>query len=293
MASSGAVRSRDAAHSRGRAYVGISGWDYPRWRGVFYPPELPRRRWLEHAAARFDSVELNGTFYSLKRPEHFRRWAEAAPEGFVFAVKGSRYITHFKKIDDVDAALANFFASGVLALGAKLGPLLWQLPAALPFEPARVERFLARLPRDTDAAARLARGHDARLEGRAFTERLHRAPLRHALEPRHPSYFRDASYEILAAHDVALVMADTAGRWPTHDVATASFAYVRLHGSTELYASGYTDRELDAWAERVAGCCDRVGDAYVYFDNDAKAHAPGDALRLMQRLEPLRAAIGR
>jgi uncharacterized protein YecE (DUF72 family) len=250
---------------------------------------MPRRCWLAHAARTFDSVELNGTFYSLKRPEHFARWAAAAPDSFVFAVKGGRYITHFKKLHDAHTALANFFASGVLALGPKLGPFLWQLPEALPFDRDRLERFLELLPRDTEAAARLARAHDEKLAGRALTEAAHRGRLRHALEARHVSFFCDALYEMLAAHDVALVSADTAGRWPLSEVPTASFVYIRLHGSRELYASGYTDDELGEWAERVERACWSVGDAYVYFDNDAKAHAPGDALRLMRRLERARA----
>ncbi len=273
---------------KGRAFVGISGFDYPGWKGPFYPPDLPRSKWLAYAGARFDSVELNGTFYSLKRPEHFERWRAATPEGFVFAVKGSRFITHMKKLREVEVPLANFFASGVLALGRKTGPFLWQLPEAYPFDRDRVGPFLSMLPRDTDQAAAMARRHDARLAGRALTRPAAHVPLRHALEARHPSYFGAEARELLEEQGVALVEADTAGRWTLSHAITARFGYVRLHGSEVLYASRYSDRELARWASRVRRICASVGDAYVYFDNDAEAHAPRDAMRLARRLIDVR-----
>jgi uncharacterized protein YecE (DUF72 family) len=286
-------RASAPAPDRPQAYVGISGYDYKPWRGVWYPDALPARRWLEYASRRFDSIELNGTFYSLKSPAVFARWAAETPDdGFVFAVKGSRFVTHNLKLANAEGALANFYASGVLALGRKTGPFLWQLPATYGFDAGRVERFLALLPRDAEAAAALARRHDARLTRGALVERPagDDPPVRyrHAFEVRHPSYFCDAFLDLLRAHGCAFVAADTAGRFPYADARTADFVYVRLHGSTELYASGYTEAELDAWAGRVRAWMSEDGgrDAYVYFDNDAKVHAPFDAERLARRLQP-------
>ena len=225
--------------------IGISGWRYPPWRGVFYPPGLPHRRELEYASRRLNSVEINGSFYSLQRPSSYQRWREETPDGFVFSVKGPRFVTHMKKLAGVETPMANFFASGVLALGAKLGPVLWQLPPSLGFDAGRLERFFALLPRTTGAAAALAERHDERLDGRALTGTDADRPLRHALEVRHRSFERADFIELLSAHDVALVVADTAGKWPMlHDV-TSEFVYVRLHGAEELYVSGYDPPALD------------------------------------------------
>jgi uncharacterized protein YecE (DUF72 family) len=267
----------------GRVLVGISGYDYKPWRGRFYPDELPARRWLEYASRKFDSVELNGTFYSLKSPAVFERWAAEVPDGFTFAVKGGRFITHNLKLRNAEASLGNFFASGVLALGAKTGPFLWQLPGTYRFDAARMDAFMAMLPRTAREAESVALWHDERLRRGALVEASAEVPYRHAFEVRHPSYFHDEFYAILRAHRCALVLADTAGRFPYDEVLTTDFTYVRLHGSTELYASGYTDAELDDWAGRIARWR-TDGDVYVYFDNDAKVHAPFDALRLMARV---------
>lgn len=268
--------------------IGISGYDYPAWRGPFYPPDLPRRSWLRWAASAFDSIELNGTFYSLKTADAFRRWHDETPDGFVFAVKGSRFITHNLKLLNAQTALANFWASGVLALEEKTGPFLWQLPATYRFDHDRVAAFLDLLPRDSRDGERLARRHDDRVRGAALLECVATVPYRHAIEPRHPSYFEPAALAVLREHDCALVVADTAGRFPSSGEMTADFAYVRLHGSRALYASRYDDVELDAWAERIASWASDVAhvprDVYVYFDNDAHAHAPHDARRLAERV---------
>ena len=269
------------------AWVGISGYDYPGWRGSFYAADLPRRRWLEYASRELNSIELNGTFYSLKSPANFEAWREQVPKrGFLFAIKGSRFITHMLKLRRCETPLANFYASGVLALGRLTGPFLWQLPASYAYEEARLEEFLAQLPRNTAEAERLAQGHDARLRRGALVEARERKSYRHAFEVRHPSYFQDAFYDQLRRHRCALVLADTAGKFPYAEVLTADFVYVRLHGSRELYASGYDDDELDEWATRLRrwtkGPPKR--DAYVYFDNDAKKFAPHDARRLAERL---------
>jgi uncharacterized protein YecE (DUF72 family) len=274
-----------------RALVGISGWRYPSWRGDFYSKGLAQRRELEYAAERLDSVEINGSFYSLQRPESYRRWRSEVPGDFVFAVKGGRFITHMKRLRDIETPLANFFASGVLALGPTLGPLLWQLPERLVFDAELLEHFLPMLPRSTGAARELARRHDERLDGRDWLEIETDAPLRHCLEVRHPSYRAPEFAALLAAQEIGSVIADTAGRWTVIDAVTADFVYVRLHGAEELYASGYDDRSLDGWAARTRGWLDGSGasdgrprDVYLYFDNDTRGHAPFDAMRLRERL---------
>lgn len=264
--------------------IGISGWRYAPWRGVFYPPKLPQRLELTHAASLMSSVELNGSFYSLQRPERYRQWAEQTPPGFLFAVKGGRFITHMVKLREPQQPLANFFASGVLALGDKLGPVLWQLPPMLGYDPGRLAAFFDLLPRTTTAAAALARGHDDRLEGRALTETDADRPLRHALEVRHDTFVTPEFVDLLRRHDVGLVVAGTAGRWPFLLDVTSDLVYVRLHGGEELYVSGYDDAALATWAERVAAWAADGRDVVVYFDNDVKVHAPFDALRLAQLL---------
>ena len=286
----------------GETYVGISGWTYAPWRSVFYPEKLPHKRELEYASRKMGSIEINGSFYSLQRPTSYRRWYEETPPGFVFAVKGSRFITHMKKLRDVDTALANFFASGVLRLAEKLGPILWQFPERMPADLERFERFLELLPKTSVEAAALAERHDERLAGRAWPEADAHTPLRHCFEIRHPGFLGPELVALLRKHNAALVFADTAGRWPYAEDVTADFVYVRLHGAEELYASGYSDQQLDWWAARIRewrrGCepADRTcvsaidaprakaRDIYVYFDNDAKVHAPFDAMRLMERL---------
>ena len=264
--------------------VGISGWRYPPWRGVFYPSGLPQRRELEWASRRLTSVEINGSFYSLQRPEGYRGWRAQTPDDFLFAVKGGRFITHMKKLRGVETALANFFASGVLALGDKLGPMLWQLPPNLGFDASRMDDFLAMLPRGTKAAARLAEGHDDKVEGRAWTTTDAERPIRHAVEVRHATFETDAFLDLLRRHDVAVVTADTAGKRPLLLEPTTDLAYARLHGAEELYVSGYNDAALDLWAGRVTGWRDQGCDVVVYFDNDVKVHAPFDAQRLLERL---------
>lgn len=264
--------------------IGISGWRYPPWRGVFYPRGLPQRRELEYASRRLRTVELNGSFYSLQRPESYLAWAAAVPPDFLFAVKGGRFITHMKRLRDVAAPLANFFASGPLALGPLLGPVLWQLPERLAFEPEVVEAFLARLPRSTAEAAALAAQHDERLDGRAWTTTDADRPLRHALEVRHPGFVDPRFTALARAYGVAVVVADTAGKWPLLLEPTARLVYVRLHGDTELYVSGYDPPALTLWADRIRRWADEGHDVVVYFDNDVKVRAPFDATALADLL---------
>ncbi|BBD81281.1 DUF72 domain-containing protein [Aerosticca soli] len=283
--------------------IGISGWRYAPWRGRFYPEDLPQRLELHYAARHFSSIELNGSFYALQRPESYRRWYADTPRGFVFAVKAPRFITHIRRLREVDGPLANFFASGVLALGEKLGPVLWQLPPSLAYDAASIEHFLAALPRDSRQAQALARRHEPRMTPeRTWLAVSANHRLRHALEIRHPSFACAGFIAQLRRHRVALVVADTAGRWPLLEDVTAGFMYLRLHGDKELYASGYDDAALDEWARRIRawqrggqpGDARTVSDAappkrrsrdvYCYFDNDTKVRAPFDARRLAERL---------
>jgi uncharacterized protein YecE (DUF72 family) len=268
--------------------VGISGWRYPAWRGDFYPKGLPQRRELEYAAEHLTSIEINGSFYSLQRPSSYAAWraeATGARADFVFAVKGGRFVTHMKRLKDVEVPLANFFASGVLALGPSLGPVLWQLPENLRFDADVLDDFLAGLPRTTRDVAALAQRHDGKVpDDRALTSAEDDRPVHHALEFRSPSFAAPEAIDVLRRHEVACVYADTAGRWPKVDEDTGPIRYVRLHGDKELYASGYTDRSLDEWAERCRGWAEDGKDVFVYFDNDMKGYAPHDAMRLIDRL---------
>jgi uncharacterized protein YecE (DUF72 family) len=283
--------------------IGISGWRYAPWRGVFYPEDLPQHRELEFASRAFSSIELNGSFYSLQRPEYYARWYAQTPDDFVFSIKGARYITHMLRLRNVAAALGNFFASGLFNLRHKLGPILWQLPAAFRYDPERLEPFLALLPRDTGQALAHAQAHhDAKVFGRTSLAIDASRRLRHALEVRHPSFANESFVDLLRRYDVALVVADGAGKWPLLEEITSDFVYVRLHGDTELYVSGYSDAGLDHWARRIlswsrgsqpqnARRCSsqaphrlRSRDVYCYFDNDAKVRAPFDAQQLVRKV---------
>ncbi|GAB3868304.1 DUF72 domain-containing protein [Nocardioides maradonensis] len=269
--------------------VGVSGWSYPRWRGDFYPRGLRQRDELGYVGERMTTVELNGSFYSLQRPSSYLGWSEATPDDFVLAVKGSRYITHLKRLRDVEQALANFLASGPLVLGPKLGPVLWQLPERVAYDADLLEHFLRLLPRTTRAAAELADHHDERVpEDRAHTTTDADRPLRHVLEARHPSFAQPSAIAQLREHDIGCVVADSAGRFPCIDAVTSPVVYVRLHGESKLYDGGYPDASLDRWAQRCRHWADSPGvtDVLVYFDNDADGRAPYDAVALLERLGP-------
>jgi uncharacterized protein YecE (DUF72 family) len=266
-----------------RARVGIAGWTYPAWRGDFYPAGLAHRRELEYASRRLSTIEVNGTFYAMQKPASFRSWAEQTPDDFVFSLKGGRFITHMKRLKDVEVAVANYFATGPLALGPKLGAVLWQLPPTFAFDPDVVRAFLRLLPQDTDQAAALADRHDDRVPEVAGPVGGPRR-IRHAVEARHPSFGTPQSVDLMREHGVALVVADSAKHWPMLQEVTADFVYARLHGDLELYASGYSPSALDGWAERVQGWLADGLDAFVYFDNDAKGFAPRDAMALSDRL---------
>jgi len=284
-------------------HIGISGWRYPPWRGVFYPAGLAQARELAYAARFLPTIEINGSFYSLQRPASYAAWYAATPPGFVFAVKGNRFITHMLKLRGIETPLANVLASGMFALREKLGPILWQFPPQLRFEPDKIESFLRMLPRDTGEALALARRHDDKMHGREWLEIDAVRPLRHAIEIRHDSFRDEAFIALLRTYNVALVVADSAGKFPNDEDVTADFMYIRLHGEHELYASGYEDDSLARWAQRIrlwsegkqpddARLISKVAppkatarDVYCYFDNDIKVRAPFDAKRLMALLD--------
>lgn len=288
----------------GEIRVGISGWTYPPWRGRFYPRGLPQRLELAYAARRFSTLEINGTFYSLQRPESFAAWRRAAPEGFMYAVKGSRFMTHMKRLRGIETALANFYASGPSLLGEKLGPFLWQFPPTMRFDEGLFRSFFERLPRDLGGIRRLASRHDERVDGAADDAGIRLAgPVRHAVEFRHESFLNERFIGLLREFNIALVVADVAGKFPTSEDITADWVYVRLHGSRRLYRSGYRPKEIEAWAEKIEAWAAggepegarRIGpatrrrasgrDVFVYFDNtDEKLRAPADARAMADRL---------
>lgn len=195
-------------------HIGISGWRYAPWRGDFYPKGLRQKDELAFASRAVSSIEINGSFYALQRPASYQAWYEQTPPGFVFSVKAPRFITHVRRLREVEGPLANFLASGVLGLREKLGPMLWQFPPSFRFDAALMEAFFAQLPHDSAAALTLARRHEDRMDGRTLLEIDQPRRLRHAIEIRHDSFIDEAFIELLRRHEVALVVADTAGKWP-------------------------------------------------------------------------------
>ena len=282
----------------GKIRIGLSGWNYEGWRGDFYPGPLRQSDELAYVGDRFPTVEVNSTFYGLLRPATFSRWYACVPPGFVFALKGSRFITHNKKLANVDAALANFFASGILELDDKLGPILWQLSQHFHFDAQLLDGFLERLPTDTHAAAALARRHDERIEDVGYGPGAqHR--IRHVIEVRHSSWLCAEMAGIARRRGVALAFSHSS-QWPYTEEITAGFVYVRLHGPGRLYASAYGEAALRSWADRLGRWheaaepddADRITsrraparkarDVYVYFDNDESGYAPREAAMLRQ-----------
>jgi uncharacterized protein YecE (DUF72 family) len=287
-----------------RIHIGISGWRYAGWRGTFYPQGLKQADELRYAASRLQTIEINGTHYSLQSLASWRRWYDETPPGFTFAVKGARYLTHMLRFRDETAtvACANFFAQGLLALNDKLGPLLWQFPPSLRFDPDHMEHFLGLLPHDTEAALALAQRHDGRVRT-PYLEIDRKRALRHAIEVRHASFVDPAFVKLLRRHAVALVVSDSTEPWPQFEDLSADFVYMRLHGTETKYSGEYSDESLDRWAQRIETWSRGAQPAdarlaapdlappraharavYCYFDNDTKTRAPFDARRLMARL---------
>jgi len=228
--------------------IGTSGWRYPEWRDGFYR-NVPQRLWLSHLAAHVATIEINSSFYRLQPPSHYRKWAAETPPEFTFAVKGPKLITHLKRLRHSENELKTFIDS--LALGPKQGPIIWQLPPTLRFDPGLLGDFVSTLP-----------------------------PGRHAIEPRHESFRTDVYFDLMHGHNVAHVVSD-APTFPCIEAVTADFAYVRLHGHDELYISSYDDEQLDGWAQKIQNW---ARDTYVYFDNTMKGAAPTNAQGLARRL---------
>jgi len=284
-----------------RIRIGVSGWRYPPWRGVFYPEDLKQDLELAYASRQLSTIELNGSFYSLQRPENYQAWADATPENFIFSVKGPRYISHILRLRDCEIALANFFASGVFRLAEKLGPVLWQFPANFSFDRERLVQFFKWLPRDGHAASALAQRYDKRFSGRVDLDGEHIARLRHVIEVRNASFATTEFVDLLRAADIGLVISDSDGRWPVFEDLTSDLVYIRLHGHEQLYASGYDDAAIARWGARISDWVKgaepedarRIGGAappasrevFCYFDNDAKVMAPRDARALMALLK--------
>ena len=284
--------------------IGISGWRYVPWRGIFYPKGLAQRLELNYASRELASIEINGTFYALQTPKSFATWAEDTPDEFVFSVKAPRYMTHILRLREAATPLANFMASGLLRLGPKLGPILWQMPPSFRFDAETIEAFLALLPHDTEAAAELAARHDDKVKARAWVKTDAKRPLRHAMEVRHDSFSTPDFVALLRKYKVALVCADTV-KWPRLMDVTTDFMYCRLHGAEKLYHSGYRPEVLDEWAARIAAWASgksevegryvaappkaarKPMDVFLYFDNTAKEYAPANARDLDARVKQL------
>ena len=289
---------------RGQIRVGISGWRFDPWRGTFYPDDPTQKRELEFASRKLNSIELNGTFYSTQKPQSFQSWRKETPDDFVFAIKGSQFITHIRKLENVEGALANFLAQGMLCLGRKLGPILWQLPPQMSFSAERIEAFLKLLPHTHRQAAAYAKQRDEWMSGRCWLEVEEDLPFRHAMECRHKSFATPEYIDLLRRYGVALVVADSV-KWPVMMDLTADFVYCRLHGSEKTYPDGYTDEAIDTWAQRMIawsrgeevtdrkrihpdpGPKQSARDVFVYFDDDNKVRAPHDAQSMRKRISEL------
>ncbi len=269
----------------GKPRVGISGWTFPAWRGTFYPKDLVQKKELEYASRQLTSIEINGTFYSLQRPATFQSWYDQTPDDFQFAVKAPQFITHILRLKEPAEPLANFFASGLLNLREKLGPILWQFPPNVMLKDDRFEKFLKLLPWDAKSASKLAKKHGEKVEGRAVTKVEGQFPVRHAFEFRHKSFLNEDFLATLRSHNVAFVFAHEGGeKTPYTEEPTADFIYARLHGEGKPYAKGYPDREIAKWTKKVASWSKSGLDCYVYFSNEAKLHSPAGAAKLLRAL---------
>lgn len=265
----------------GTIRTGTAGWVFAPWRGTFFPKGLVQKRELPYAAERLSSIEINATFRANQKPASFTRWASETPEDFQFSVKGPQLVTHIKRLKNSSEPLANFFASGPLALGGRLGPFVWQLPPNLAFDPESFAAFLHMLPKDIQSYLALAEKADpARVE--PFLETTGVGPIRHAIEPRHQSFDAPEVNALLAEHNIARVIADTIES-PARDL-TADFAYCRLQGPARPDATGYTDADIADWAGTMGQWRDAGRDVYAYFVHEDKLHAPANAIALRQAL---------
>jgi len=246
--------------TKGKIRIGIGGWTYPPWRGTFYPPKLAQSKELEFAARIFGAIEINATFYGRQSPKSWAAWAAAVPDGFQFAIKGSRYCVTRPRMADAGEGIGNFLAQGMSALGPKLGPILWMLAARRKFDRDDIAAFIDLLPQSLDGIA-----------------------LRHVIEPRHETFRDDRFFELCRARDVAVVFGDD-DEFPCIDADTASFAYARLQRMREDNPTGYDEASLDAFAKRARRWQIDGRDAYIFMINGAKVRAPAAARALAERL---------
>ncbi|MHB8885130.1 MAG: DUF72 domain-containing protein [Methylovirgula sp.] len=243
----------------GKIFVGIGGWTFEPWRGVFYPDKLTHKRELEFASRKLTSIEVNGTYYSTFKPASFAKWREETPEGFVFSVKASRYCTNRKQLASAGDSIDHFISQGLHELGDRLGPINWQLMETKHFDPEDIEGFLKLLPRE-----------------------IQRRPLRHALEVRHPSFEDERFYDLARRYKAAIVFADS-DKFPAIDRATADFTYARLMRTKDDVATGYKAEDIDGWAKQAKAWAKR-GDAFVYFISGAKVRNPAAAQAMIERI---------
>jgi uncharacterized protein YecE (DUF72 family) len=243
-----------------RIRVGIGGWTYPPWRSVFYPPKLAQSKELEFAAQSFGAIEINATFYGRQSPKSWAAWGAAVPDGFQFAIKGSRYCVTRPRMADAGEGIGNFLAQGLSALGPKLGPILWMLASRRKYDRDDIAAFLDLLPAELDGI-----------------------PLRHAIEPRHDSFRDEHFFDLCRERDVAIIFGDD-DEFPCIDADTASFAYARLQRMREEIADGYDEASLDAFAKRAIRWRKDGRDSYLFMINGAKIRAPAAAVALSRRL---------
>ncbi|MET3928038.1 DUF72 domain-containing protein [Devosia sp. 2618] len=264
----------------GAIRTGTAGWVFEPWRGSFYPDGLVQKKELAYASSRLGSIEINATFRANQKPESFAKWAGEARDGFVFSIKGPQLVTHIKRLKNCEIELANFFASGPLALGAKLGPFVWQLPPNVSYDRDVLASFLALLPKTTSEYVALAGKSDARLKSAPYLDVAGVSVIRHAIELRNASFDNPEVAALLAEHNVARVIADTAEN-PSREL-TADFAYCRLQGPAHGDGQGYQTGDIADWAKTVKGWADGGKDVFAYFVHEDKLHAPDNAIALRQ-----------
>jgi uncharacterized protein YecE (DUF72 family) len=282
--------------------VGMSGWTFAPWRGHFYPKKMVQKKELEYASRQVNSIEINGTFYSLQKPKTFQSWYDQTPEDFVFAVKAPQFITHVLRLKDSFEPLCTFLGSGLLCLKKKLGPILWQFPPNVTLKDDRFEKFIKLLPQDSNHAAELSKNHSSKIEGRAWTEAGGDYRIRHAFEFRHSSFQNRDFIEMMKAYSIAVVIADSAKKSPYFEDLTSDFVYVRMQGENLDFEKGYTDLALKEMAYRVktwssgsqvkdAKCVSDLSpfpgekDIFLYFNNDEKINSPHDAVKMIKLLK--------
>lgn len=244
---------------KGTIRVGIGGWVFPPWRGTFYPPKLPQAQELNYASRHLTAIEINGTFYGAQKPSSYQKWHAETPDDFMFSLKGSRFVTHRSELASAEASIENFFSRGVMELGEKRGPILWQMAPTKQFKRDDTAAFLALLPKT-----------------------IGNHKIRHVIEARHQSFAEPAFFELAREHNVAVAMVDDA-KYPAFNDVTSDFVYLRLRRCSEDERTGYPPISLDEWAGRARAWAAEGRDVFLYFINGAKVRAPHAAMALIGR----------